>query len=43
MSSESPAILIVEDDADVTLTRSNFFDIAKEYPFGISRIEAVAF
>lgn len=30
---------IVEDDADVTLTRSNFFDIAKEYPFGISRIE----
>ncbi|RLM53318.1 histidine kinase [Halobellus sp. Atlit-31R] len=30
---------IVEEDADVTLDADNFFEIAKMYPFGISRLE----
>ena len=29
---------IVEADADTALTRENFFDVAKSYPFGISRL-----
>lgn len=29
---------VVEDDAETRLTRENFFEIAKSYPFGISRL-----
>lgn len=30
---------VVEDDADVTVDPENFFDAAKSYPFGLSRLE----
>lgn len=29
---------VVESDADTELTRENFFEVAKSYPFGISRL-----
>lgn len=30
---------VVEEDAEVTLNADNFFEIAKRYPFGISRLD----
>ena len=31
---------VVEEHADTTVTRENFFEVAKSYPFGITRLDA---